>query len=321
MCLSRLIGFLCFSNFLKICFSNTQCPRSLDADLGSLVKAAEEFDWERISFVLEARVYGQWGVIILSYLICWISVGGKILASVTGLSPLSASMVLEIIEQVLNKLHGWIGSIFPNLLIHFLNDEVSNLFMFHCHDAPRSCAESAWSNSLLLPKMSRRTPRARAFKQHTAAGWSNSRRTRCFSNRNGSWNMAQLGWSGMQSKLTWTIYFQDEPVFGQKRSTDNQFNFHVNFYHINFHLDQKTSMSKSQTIWVLHLDFSISQIMLLRYSVLLHPGPEFQNHWWWSWFFFFRRSSKGARRKAQREGPNWSHNWRPGGLWGLHGWG
>ena len=34
------------------------CPhlRGLDADLGALVKAAEPFEWERISFVLEADV-------------------------------------------------------------------------------------------------------------------------------------------------------------------------------------------------------------------------------------------------------------------------
>ena len=31
-------------------------PRGLDADLGALVKAAEPFEWERISFVLEDDV-------------------------------------------------------------------------------------------------------------------------------------------------------------------------------------------------------------------------------------------------------------------------
>ena len=31
-------------------------PRSLDGDLGSLCKAGEEFNWERISFVLEAGI-------------------------------------------------------------------------------------------------------------------------------------------------------------------------------------------------------------------------------------------------------------------------
>lgn len=31
--------------------------RGLDADLGTIMKAAEPFEWQRINFVLEARIY------------------------------------------------------------------------------------------------------------------------------------------------------------------------------------------------------------------------------------------------------------------------
>lgn len=41
---------------------NPSCLRSLDGDLATLAKAGEPFDWERISFILEARGSGSvWG--------------------------------------------------------------------------------------------------------------------------------------------------------------------------------------------------------------------------------------------------------------------
>ena len=35
-------------------FLNPVKPRSLDNDLGTIMKCGEEFDWQRINFVLEA---------------------------------------------------------------------------------------------------------------------------------------------------------------------------------------------------------------------------------------------------------------------------
>ena len=46
-----------FSPFQCFVFPLTPASlRSLDADLGALAKAAEPFEWERISFILEALV-------------------------------------------------------------------------------------------------------------------------------------------------------------------------------------------------------------------------------------------------------------------------
>ena len=42
-----------FSGFKTDGFSQ---PRSLDNDLGAIIKAAEEFEWQRISFVLEVAL-------------------------------------------------------------------------------------------------------------------------------------------------------------------------------------------------------------------------------------------------------------------------
>lgn len=42
------------------CITILKPPRSLDADLGSIMKAADpDFDWKRISFVLEAWLWGR----------------------------------------------------------------------------------------------------------------------------------------------------------------------------------------------------------------------------------------------------------------------
>lgn len=48
--------WLVFDNHIvpAISYPTLILPRNLDNDLGGLVKAGEEFDWERISFVLEA---------------------------------------------------------------------------------------------------------------------------------------------------------------------------------------------------------------------------------------------------------------------------
>ena len=41
------------------CITVLMPPRSLDPDLGSIMKAADpDFDWKRISFVLEAWLWG-----------------------------------------------------------------------------------------------------------------------------------------------------------------------------------------------------------------------------------------------------------------------
>jgi hypothetical protein len=52
-----LIGFFC--DFRGILFFSFFVPRLLDADLTAVLKAAENFDWERISFVLEASPWSS----------------------------------------------------------------------------------------------------------------------------------------------------------------------------------------------------------------------------------------------------------------------
>ena len=46
-------------------------PRSLDTDLGAVLKAAEPFDWERIPFILEVgqeTTPGKYGVLCYDHL-------------------------------------------------------------------------------------------------------------------------------------------------------------------------------------------------------------------------------------------------------------
>ena len=52
------VSFPCYPMFHV--FWPLAFPRSLDGDLTALVKAAEPFDWERISFVLEVRIFIRW---------------------------------------------------------------------------------------------------------------------------------------------------------------------------------------------------------------------------------------------------------------------